>query len=85
MGLPRDYALTQGGTANSLRCNHYHVKSHTEYIERKKLGDPQTMVIDTGERLEERFKAHDRNELKDTFLKDKYGNLIRSMIEKELI
>lgn len=85
VGLPRDYALTQGGTANSLRLNHYHTKSHAEYRERKKLGDPQTMVIDTGERLEERFKAHDRNEMKDTYLKDKYADMVKTMIVKELI
>jgi len=85
VALPRDYALTKGGTGNSLRCNHYHTKSHAEYIERKKLGDPQTLAVDVGERLEERFRAHDRNDVEDTYLKDKYSKMIETVIVKELI
>jgi len=85
LALPRDYAITKGGTGNSLRIAHYHTKSHAEYIERKKLGDPQTLAIDVGERLEERFKAHDRNDLADTYLQDKYSTLIKTIIEKELL
>lgn len=83
--LPKDYALTSKSRNNNLRINHYHTKSHAEYMIRKKLGDPQTMVIDTGERLEERFRAHDRNEVSDTWLKDKYANFVKTMIVKELI
>lgn len=84
VALPKDYPLTSNSCANNLRINHYHTKSKAEYLIRKKLGDPQTMVIDTPERLEERFLAHDRNEVEDTYLRDKYREKVKELIEKEL-
>lgn len=64
--LTEPYGLSPGGTANLLRVNHYHLKSKAEYIERKKLGDCGTGVIDSEEKVLERFKHHDRNEVLDT-------------------
>lgn len=83
--LPKDYALSPMVTVNSLIISHYHTKSRAEYFERKKLGDPQTMVIHSPERIEEMFQAHDLNEVEDTYLKDKYSQAVKNLIVEGLI
>lgn len=56
--------LKEPASADILRVAHYHVKSREEYFERKSTkADPGTNKF--ADNIEERFVAHDRNEVED--------------------
>lgn len=61
--LPEEYYWTKP-TDSPFRINHYHTKSYEEYLERKIYKD-----VDGADRgsVEERFKAHDVNEVLEEF------------------
>lgn len=66
--LPEEYALTDGGTTNILRIDHYHCKTKEEYMRRKRNPDANSGVVHTPERLEIMFDAHDCNDILDTLI-----------------
>lgn len=79
--LPFDYTFPVGRSAENLRIAHFHTKTMDEYIQRKLLGDPGSGVVDSHERIVERFNAHDLNEIEDTYLRDTFAEKIKENIK----
>lgn len=69
--MPLEYAVTDDGTVDKLRINHYHVKSYEEAKLRWPLRTQFHYENErTWDRFEESFKAHDTNEIHDPILVD---------------
>lgn len=64
--LKEPYSLLENGTVDKLRINHYHVKSKEEYLNRKKLGTPDTGKVLSEEEILKNFEANDCNDISDT-------------------
>ena len=75
--LEGPYAIGENRTADTLRINHYHVKSAEEYKEKCAKGR-----ADIAKRrvFETDFPAHDRNEVEDFYLVDTYASKIKEML-----
>lgn len=73
--------LEPGGSADILRINHYHVKSKGEYTFRKSNNpDPGSGFIHSAAFIEEKFAAHDRNEVEDTYVRDAFSEKIKEKL-----
>lgn len=72
--LPAEYALSLPATASLITINHYHTKTHEEYVDRR---DGRISEA----RIEETFKAHDTNELLDTDIL-RFASQVKRMMEQ---
>lgn len=75
--LPQHYALTDFGSADYLRINHYHTKSREEYkgkCSRFRADIPVNKDFDTN------LPVHDKNEVVDTYLRDTYLPKIQELL-----
>ncbi len=75
--MPMEYAVTSGGSGDLIRVCHFHTKSYAEYSIRRSRPDGGTGRPCTN--MDERFAAHDLNEVEDLSL-IKYVGLINDAL-----
>lgn len=63
--LPEAYSVLSNPVEEPLRINHYHVKSQYEYKKRKLNPTPDSKNPLHLDRVDEMFRAHDVNEVRD--------------------
>lgn len=79
--LKEEYAILEGGSADKIRINHYHVKSSEEYFGRKYDQVAAMGFQDTLKEHNRRFEGHDKNEVEDPVL-TQYSSAVKSLIHQ---
>lgn len=81
--LSKDYAIREYDRRSTVRINHYHVKSVAEYRQRKlRCPDANSGRPYSSQKIEEQFRAHDLNQVTDTYLKDNFAKQINEALAK---
>lgn len=79
--IPSPNGRSDSGTADILRINHIHLKSHAEFLSRKSSApDANSGKQDNLEQIEKTFLAHDLNQETDTQIRDLYADKIKEIL-----
>ena len=62
-------------TAHKIRINHYFTKSKEEFLKKRERGRATMQDV---KRVDEHFEIHDRNEIKNDTIMDKYIKIIKT-------